>query len=66
MGLENAPGLHHFPTQSPWEAPALRRQRLELILKLFKERKIVLIIDDTGDLKKGKATDYVASTARHK
>src|SRR4028119_1537580 len=42
------------------EASALRRQRLELILKLVKERKIVLIIDETGDPKKGKATDYVA------
>jgi len=60
MGLENAQGLHHFLTQSPWEASALRRQRLELILKLVKERKIVLIIDETGDPKKGKATDYVA------
>jgi SRSO17 transposase len=36
--LQNAQGLHHFLTQSPWEAPALRRQRLELILKLVKER----------------------------
>jgi len=48
------------------EASALRRQRLELILKvviflkLVKERKIFLIIDETGDPKKGKATDYVA------
>jgi SRSO17 transposase len=56
MGLENAQELHHFLTQSPWEASALRRQRLELILKLVKERKIVLIIDETGDPKKGKAT----------
>jgi len=31
MSLENAQGLHHFLTQLPWEAPALRRQRLELI-----------------------------------
>jgi SRSO17 transposase len=38
----------------------LRRQRLELILKLVKERKIVLIIDETGDPKKGKAREYVA------
>jgi SRSO17 transposase len=60
MGLENAQGLYHFLTQSPWDAPALRRQRLELILKLVKERKIVLIIDETGDPKNGKATDYVA------
>ncbi len=46
-----------------WDAPeasAYIRQRLELILKLVKERKIVLIIDETGDPKKGKATDYVA------
>jgi SRSO17 transposase len=42
------------------EASAYIRQRLELILKLVKERKIVLIIDETGDPKKGKATDYVA------
>jgi len=33
---------------------------LLLILKLVKDRKIVLIIDETGDPKKGKATDYVA------
>jgi len=38
----------------------LRRQRLELILKLVKERKIVLIIDEIGDPKKVKARDYVA------
>ena len=31
-----------------------------LILKLVKERKIFFIIDETGDPKKGKATDYVA------
>jgi SRSO17 transposase len=42
------------------EASAYIRQRLELIFKLVKERKIVLIIDETGDPKKGKATDYVA------
>jgi len=33
---------------------------LLLILKLVKERKIFLIIDETEDPKKGKATDYVA------
>jgi len=38
----------------------LRRQRLELILRIVKDRKIVIIIDETGTPKKGKATDYVA------
>jgi SRSO17 transposase len=60
MGLENALRLHHFLIQSPWEAQAYIRQRLELILRIVKERKIVIIIDETGEPKKGKATDYVA------
>jgi SRSO17 transposase len=34
---------------------------LLLILKIVNEQKIFLIIDETGDPKKGKATDYVAS-----
>jgi SRSO17 transposase len=33
-------------------------QRLELILKCLRCRKIQLIIDETGDRKKGKKTDY--------
>jgi SRSO17 transposase len=45
MGLENAQELHHFLTKSPWEAQAFRRSRLELILKIVKYRKIVIIID---------------------
>ena len=59
MGLENAQGLHHFLTQSPWEASAYIRQRLELILKIVKDRKIIIIIDETGDPKKGKASDLL-------
>jgi len=35
-----------------------RKQRLDLILH-FKRKKIFLIIDETGDKKKGKRTDYV-------
>ena len=55
MGLENALRLHHFLTQSPWEAQALRRQRLELILKLVKHRKIIIIIDLHRRSKEGKS-----------
>ena len=36
------------------------RQKLELIFKIVKNIKIVIIIDEIGDPKKGKATDYVA------
>ncbi len=38
----------------------MRKQRLDLILRALKGRKIFLIIDETGDKKKGKKTDYVS------
>jgi SRSO17 transposase len=47
IGLDNHQALHHFLTQSP------------LILYVLQGRPIVLIIDETGDKKKGDATDYV-------
>ncbi len=60
VGLENSQSLHHFLTESTWEVEALREQRLQLILKGLQGRKISLIIDETGDRKKGKKTDYVS------
>jgi SRSO17 transposase len=59
VGLENSQGLHHFLTESPWSAQQLRQQRLALTLKVIDGRKIILLIDETGDCKKGKTTDYV-------
>lgn len=60
VGLENSQLLHHFLTESPWKVEAIREQRLQLILKSLRCRKIQLIIDETGDRKKGKKTDYVS------
>ena len=45
---------------SPWDVEAVRQQRIELIKLALKEREIILCIDETGDKKKGKSTDYVA------
>ncbi|MBP5978005.1 IS701 family transposase [Brasilonema sp. CT11] len=59
VGLENHQPLHHFLTESPWDAKKLRRQRLELILYVLQGRPVILIIDETGDKKKGNTTDYV-------
>jgi SRSO17 transposase len=59
VGLDNHQGLHHFLTESPWNVKELRRQRLELILYILQGRPIILIIDETGDKKKGNKTDYV-------
>ena len=49
----------HFLTESPWQVEDLREQRLKLILQVLRGREINLIIDETGDRKKGNKTDYV-------
>lgn len=59
VGLDNYQGLHHFLTTSSWSVGQLRALRLELILEVLKGRPIILIIDETGDKKKGNTTDYV-------
>jgi len=59
VGLPNDQVLHHFLTESPWQVEALRKQRLSLILEQLQGRAITLVIDETGDRKKGKSTDYV-------
>lgn len=59
VGLNSEQSLHHFLTNSPWQTKELKKRRLEIILKILKGRSIILIIDETGDVKKGKSTDYV-------
>ncbi|BAZ69367.1 transposase [Fischerella sp. NIES-4106] len=59
VGLENQQSLHNFLTESPWSVESLKKRRLELILQVLNERSLVLIIDETGDKKQGRTTDYV-------
>lgn len=59
VGLKNEQPLLHFLTESPWKVTDLRNQRLSLILQVLKGRSFTLIIDETGDKKKGKTTEYV-------
>jgi hypothetical protein len=59
VGLENEQGLHHLLTKSPWSAQRLRKRRLDLILELIQGKFMILLIDETGDCKKGTSTDYV-------
>jgi SRSO17 transposase len=59
VGLDNQQNLHHFLSESPWQVQQLRLRRLELILKVLQGRSLILLIDETGDCKKGKSTDYV-------
>jgi SRSO17 transposase len=59
VGKTNGQGLHHFISQSPWKALDLEKRRLEIILAILEGREIIVIIDETGDKKKGEKTDYV-------
>ncbi|BAZ29420.1 transposase [Cylindrospermum sp. NIES-4074] len=59
VGLNNEQSLLHFLTESPWSVESVRKKRLEIIAQRVGENKIILIIDETGDKKKGKTTDYV-------
>ncbi len=59
VGLNNEQGLLHFLTESPWKSSQLTEERLKLILQVLAQREIILIIDETGDKKKGSTTDYV-------
>jgi SRSO17 transposase len=59
LGLKNEQGLLHFITDSPWEIKELEKRRLNVILEILEGREIIVIIDETGEPKKGKTTDYV-------
>ena len=52
--------MHHFIANSPWSVADLKKKRLSLTIKALKEQKITVVIDETGDRKKGTKTDYVA------
>ncbi|BAY13517.1 IS701 family transposase [Calothrix sp. NIES-2098] len=57
--LKDGQSLHHFLRDALWDVKKLREIRLWLTKILIGEREIILCIDETGDKKKGKATDYV-------
>jgi hypothetical protein len=60
VGLKSAQALHHFIAKSPWSVSELRERRLAQTLAALKGNAITVVIDETGDRKKGKRTDYVA------
>lgn len=60
-GESDAQALHHFVAQAPWSVEKLREKRLTMLKQRLAGRAFTLCIDETGDRKKGKTTDYVAS-----
>jgi SRSO17 transposase len=60
VGISSPQSLHHFLANSPWSEKELEKKRLTQTLEALKDKKIIVIIDETGDRKKGTKTDYVA------
>lgn len=60
VGLKDGQSLHHFLRDALWDTEKLREIRLWLTKMFIGEREIILCIDETGDEKKGKSTDYVS------
>ncbi|AGF52922.1 transposase [Synechocystis sp. PCC 6803] len=60
VGLENGQGFDYFFGNSPWSLEEVRERRINKILSFAKGEAITMIIDETGDRKKGRKTDYVA------
>lgn len=58
--LKDAQSLHHFLRDGVWSVQQVRAIRLHLIQQQIGCRPISLCIDETGDVKKGETTDYVA------
>ena len=60
VGLKDSQGLNYFLKEAHWDVEKVREIRLWLTKLLIGEKGITLCIDETGDAKKGKKTDYVA------
>ena len=60
VGLKDGQGLHHLLRDAVWDVEAFREMRLWLTFRTIGSEPITLCIDETGDKKKGTATDYVA------
>ncbi|MDF5734088.1 MAG: IS701 family transposase, partial [Rhizonema sp. PD38] len=60
VGMISAQSLHHFIANSPWSVNELKEKRLSRILRALNGNAITVVIDETGDRKKGKKTDYVS------
>jgi SRSO17 transposase len=52
--------LHHFLANADWSVEDVRARRLELLQQAVGSLPIIVCLDETGDRKKGKTTDYAA------
>ena len=57
VGMNSAQALHHFVAKSPWSVEKFRSRRIDRTVEAVKGKAIKVIIDETGDRKKGNKTD---------
>ena len=60
VSINSAQSLHHFLAYSDWSVKKLKNRRLNKLKRALKGKAITVVVDETGDRKKGKKTDYVA------
>ncbi len=60
VSINSAQSLHHFLANLNWSLDKLKQRRLNKLKKVLDGNAITVVIDETGDRKKGKKTDYVA------
>ncbi len=60
VSINSAQSLHHFLANSNWSVDKLKKRRLKKLKEALDGQAITVVIDETGDRKKGKKTDYVA------
>lgn len=60
VSINSAQSLHHFIANSDWSVSKLKSRRLNKVKRALNGNAIKVVIDETGDRKKGKKTDYAA------
>ena len=59
VSINSAQSLHHFLANSDWSVDELKQRRLNKLKQVLNGQAITVVIDETGDRKKGNKTDYV-------
>jgi SRSO17 transposase len=60
VSINSAQSLDHFLANCDLSVEELKKRRLNKLKKALNGKAITVVIDETGDRKKGKKTDYVA------
>lgn len=54
VSINSAQSLHHFLAYSDWSVNKLKQRRFNKLKKALDGQAITVVIDETGDRKKGK------------